>query len=130
MTGRCIIKDDMQPLYGMLMRTRIVVIVTPLYFFSVSSRMKTFVDRCQPLYARRFILKDIKDEAGRIGIIASCGATQKKHRFSGTALTAEFFFRSIGIRNMRTLFLTGIEDQGDIETVTAIEKRIGALFTR
>ncbi|MEK6794912.1 MAG: flavodoxin family protein [Spirochaetota bacterium] len=122
--NNCVITDDMQALYPLLESSRVVVLVPPLYFFSMSSLMKIFIDRCQMLYARRFIHKAGSDTRGRTGIIVSLGATRKKKRFIGVTLTADFFFRTIGIRKMRTLYFTKVEKRGDIDTVKDIDKRI------
>jgi multimeric flavodoxin WrbA len=42
---RCRFDDDMQPLYQKLLDADAVVIGTPIYFWSMSAQMKTFVDR-------------------------------------------------------------------------------------
>jgi len=47
---KCIIKDDMQDLYGKLLKADIIVLGSPTYFDNVSALMKIFIDRCLPLY--------------------------------------------------------------------------------
>ncbi len=44
----CVIKDDMNELYKEFEDSDIVVLSTPIYFFSMTSQLKTFIDR---LYA-------------------------------------------------------------------------------
>jgi multimeric flavodoxin WrbA len=44
----CVIKDDMDDLYKKFEDSDIVVLSTPIYFFSMTSQLKTFMDR---LYA-------------------------------------------------------------------------------
>jgi multimeric flavodoxin WrbA len=44
-TGRCHIKDDMQPLYDKLLAADVVVLGTPIYFWGPSAQFKPFVDR-------------------------------------------------------------------------------------
>ena len=44
-TGRCRIKDDMQPLYDTLLDADGIVLGTPIYFWGPSAQMKAFLDR-------------------------------------------------------------------------------------
>ncbi len=47
--GKCVIEDDMQDLLNLVRQSEVIVCFTPLYFYSVSAQMKTFLDRCFPL---------------------------------------------------------------------------------
>lgn len=44
----CVVHDDMQPLYPLFNKCDVLVLASPLYFWTVSSRTKAFVER---LYA-------------------------------------------------------------------------------
>lgn len=48
---RCVIQDDMQALYPLLLRADGLVLGSPVYFYNVSSRMKAFLERCYCLEA-------------------------------------------------------------------------------
>ncbi|MEE9200220.1 MAG: flavodoxin family protein, partial [Candidatus Brocadiales bacterium] len=56
-TGNCVIEDKMQEVYKKLLDADYVVVASPLYFLGVSAQLKALIDRCQALWARRFILK-------------------------------------------------------------------------
>ncbi len=47
---RCVIKDDMEEVYKKLLKADIIVLGSPTYFDNVTAIMKTFIDRCLPLY--------------------------------------------------------------------------------
>ncbi len=47
---KCVVKDDMQELYDKLPKADIIVLGCPTYFANVTTLMKTFIDRCLPLY--------------------------------------------------------------------------------
>jgi NAD(P)H-dependent FMN reductase len=47
--GLCAIKDDMESVLAKILSADLVVYGTPLYFFSMTGRMKTFLDRTLPL---------------------------------------------------------------------------------
>lgn len=56
MDGECIVDDGMQRIYPLLNSARSLVIASPVYFASVPASLKAFYDRCQPFWARRYIL--------------------------------------------------------------------------
>ena len=45
---QCVIKDDMQVIYPLFEESDVLVLASPLYFWSISGRLKSFIDR---LYA-------------------------------------------------------------------------------
>lgn len=45
---QCAVKDDMQKIYPLLEACDAVVLASPLYFWSISGKLKSFIDR---LYA-------------------------------------------------------------------------------
>ena len=44
-TGRCAIQDDMQPIYDDIAEADGIVLASPVYMWSMSSQLKTAVDR-------------------------------------------------------------------------------------
>ncbi len=42
----CVVKDDMQKLYPLIVQSDAIVLGSPTYFYNVSSDMKTFLERC------------------------------------------------------------------------------------
>ena len=41
----CVVKDDMTAIYPKLLDAQVLVLATPIYFFTVSAQMKCFLDR-------------------------------------------------------------------------------------
>ena len=46
----CIQKDDMAECINKLINADVIVFATPIYFYSISGQMKTFIDRLCPKY--------------------------------------------------------------------------------
>ena len=46
----CIQKDDMEVCINKLIKADVIVFATPIYFYSISGQMKTFIDRLCPKY--------------------------------------------------------------------------------
>lgn len=49
-TGSCVKKDDMELLLARLVEADVLVLATPVYFYSMSAQMKTMMDRTLPRY--------------------------------------------------------------------------------
>ena len=56
-TGECVIKDRMHEIYALIDTADAIVVASPVYFASVPAVLKTLYDRCQPYWARRYVLK-------------------------------------------------------------------------
>ena len=49
-THKCVQKDDMKALLDKMVDADIVVLATPVYFYTMDAQLKTFIDRCVPRY--------------------------------------------------------------------------------
>ncbi len=55
--GVCVVDDDdFQALLVQLIAADAVVLATPVYFLGVTAAAKAFIDRCQCLWARKYVL--------------------------------------------------------------------------
>lgn len=51
-TGRCVQRDGMDAALEKLEAADVVVLATPVYFYSLSGQLKTFIDRTLPRYTK------------------------------------------------------------------------------
>jgi len=116
-TGVCIIKDDMQELYPLIKGADVIILSSPVFFYSLSSQLKAFIDRCQALWSERMLTKKpekrLKYESGR-GYLIAVGATKGKNLFEGVELTARYFFDALDKRYEGGLFFRKVEGKGAI----------------
>lgn len=49
-THECVKRDDMKMVLQELINADIIVLATPVYFYSMDAQMKTMIDRCLPRY--------------------------------------------------------------------------------
>ncbi len=56
--GVCIIKDDMVDIIKEIFASDVIVFASPVYFYSISGQMKTFIDRLVTIY-RQITNKEI-----------------------------------------------------------------------
>lgn len=48
--GRCPQKDDMSEVLEKMVEADVIVMATPIYFYTMAGQMKTLIDRCCPRY--------------------------------------------------------------------------------
>ena len=58
-TSKCVIKDDMNDLVEKVRNADVLVFATPIYFYEMSGQLKTFLDRCNPLFPSNYNFRDV-----------------------------------------------------------------------
>lgn len=58
-TGKCVIKDDIAPLIDTVRNADVLVFASPVYYYSVSGQLKTFLDRMNPIYTLGHRFKEV-----------------------------------------------------------------------
>jgi multimeric flavodoxin WrbA len=115
--GKCIILDDMQKIYPKLLEADIIILASPVFFYGVTAWAKALIDRCQALWARKYILKDPhlgKEGKKRRGFLISVGGTKGEKVFDGAILTARYFFDVLNADYVGELVFKQIDAKGDI----------------
>ncbi|MGN0171327.1 MAG: flavodoxin family protein [Acutalibacteraceae bacterium] len=49
-THKCVQKDDMAEILDKMVKADVIVLATPVYFYTMDGQMKTFIDRTAPRY--------------------------------------------------------------------------------
>ena len=114
--GLCVIDDDMMEVYHLLRRADIIVMATPIFFYSVPAQLKALIDRSQAMWSRKYIHKlNDPTQKWRIGFLLSLGATKGKNLFEGVTLTTKYFFDAVGARYCGSLTFRQIEEPRGIK---------------
>ncbi|MEW6027583.1 MAG: flavodoxin family protein [Planctomycetota bacterium] len=113
-TGNCVIQDEMNTLYEQLLKADIVALAAPVFFYNVPAQVKIIIDRCQALWARKYILKETPKHSGRKGFFISAGGTKGENLFTGTVLTVRYFFKAINVDYSGELLYKQIDAKGAI----------------
>ena len=58
-TFKCVQKDDMVDLIGKVQNADVLIFATPIYYYEMSGQLKTFLDRCNPLFPQANKFKDV-----------------------------------------------------------------------
>ena len=111
-TGICIVKDDMQEIYPLLDEADAVILASPIFFYGMTSQIKSLIDRGQAMWARkRLNKKNVKDGSlikGK-GYLIAVGATKGKNLFECATLVAKYFFDALDMSYEDGLFFRGME---------------------
>ena len=130
-TGECIIRDDMQAIYEDLLSADILLVANPIYFQGLPCQLKCVIDRCQALWARKYILKRrtpsplwgegprLRREArrgegkkGRRGAaILVCASSGAKNTFTGAIITLKAWFKTLDIDYKKEFLAEGLEEE-------------------
>jgi multimeric flavodoxin WrbA len=115
--GNCRVKDDMQMVYDELEKADVVVLASPIQFMGLSAQTKAMVDRCQCLWARKYVLKipPLGSEPGRKkGFFVSVGGTKFAKLFDGALMVVKALFNTLDIAYAGELLFRGIDEKGAI----------------
>jgi multimeric flavodoxin WrbA len=113
--GNCVIRDDMDNIYPKLLEADVVIVASPMFFYSLTSQVKALIDRCQALWSRKHILKQNLPNSGRKGAFIAVGATKGKQLFDGSILIVKYFFQSIGVKYADELLVRGVDRRGEVK---------------
>ncbi len=115
-TGRCRIEDDMQMIYRELEQADRVVLASPIQFMGPTAQMKAMIDRCQTLWARKYVLKKapLDNRRERKGLFISVGALKIASLFEPTLTIIKTLFRVLDIAYVGELLFYGIDEKGAI----------------
>jgi len=122
-TGRCKVEDDMQMVYRELEDADRIVLASPIQFMGITAQMKAMIDRCQALWARKYVLKlpPLGNRRERKGVFISVGGRKIANLFEPALATVKTLFRILDITYAGELFFSGVDEKG------AIVKHPGAL---
>jgi multimeric flavodoxin WrbA len=115
--GICRVKDDMQMVYKEMEEADRIVLTSPVQFMGVSAQLKAVIDRCQALWARKYVLKvpPLGDNRPRKGFFISVsGRRTVPDLFVGELLTIKNLFRMIDVPYAGELLVPGVDAKGDI----------------
>ncbi len=134
--GFCPIDDDMQEMFSLLRKADLVVMATPVFFYGPTAQMKALIDRCQTMWARKYVHNLVDPgRKWRRGLVLSVGATKGKNLFEGVNLIAKYFFDAVGAKfdESDSLTFREIEKAGEMaKHPTALkeaEERAGTLIS-
>ncbi len=117
-TGVCVVEDDMSLVYPKLLDSEVIILASPIFFYSIPAQAKALIDRCQALYCRRRLQKEsgipgAGDYKGG-GYLICVGATKGKNLFDGVQLVARYFYDAVGKAYKGGIQIRSVEGKGEV----------------
>jgi len=113
----CIIQDEMQPIYSYLRELDILIVASPIFFCGLTAQTKGMMDRCQALWALRYIHKQsVSLPAGkkRWGFFISVSGMKRKNIFRGAIQSFRCWLATLEIQYRGSLLFPGVDEKGEI----------------
>ena len=116
-TGICTVQDDYQRLLNKMLDADRLIFATPIFFMTVCAQAKMLIDRCQCLWAYKYVLKKELLTAGhdRRAMAIAVGGSGSKKQFECIKLTMKTYFDSLQVHYTANLFVNKIDALGEIE---------------
>ena len=117
-TGTCVVKDDYHIISAKMLDADRLIFATPIFFMTVCAQAKILIDRCQCLWAHKFVLKKpLISIAGRDrrAMVIAVGGSKSKKMFDSIRLTMKYFFDVLDMNYAASLFVNKVEDPGQIK---------------
>ncbi|HEX9094235.1 MAG TPA: flavodoxin family protein [Coriobacteriia bacterium] len=112
-TGQCVVRDGMQEVYPLLDSAAAVVVATPVFFATVPATLKALYDRCQPYWARRYVLRESAPAPRPAGILVVRGGGDP-FGYECAVTTTRSTFAVLGLKAGEPLVVDGVDSPSDI----------------
>jgi multimeric flavodoxin WrbA len=106
-TGRCVLRDGMDEVYRLLDEAAAVVVSTPVFFATVPADLKALYDRCQPYWARRYLLGEARPVVPRPGVALIVGAGGDPFGTSCALAPTQSVFAVLGVSLIDRIEIVG-----------------------
>ena len=107
--------DDMKSIYEALDASDRFVITLPIFFANVSAQLKTMIDRCQAIWARKYLLKRRHANPDRKALFLCCGGFKHDRFYKCARQVIAAWCVVLDIRLTGELFYSSVDALGDIE---------------
>lgn len=114
-TQRCVIQDDAAVLAEKVKRADVLVFASPVYYYGPSGLLKTFLDRCNPLYPSDYAFRDV--------YFLATAAEADESAMDGPVKAMEGWVDCFGkARLAGTVFGGGVDAPGGMEGHEALQR--------
>jgi multimeric flavodoxin WrbA len=116
-TGECPLQDDFSVVLGKMLAADRIVFATPIFFMSVCAQAKILIDRCQCLWATKYILK--KPIVGprhmpRLAMVIAVGGKKGGKAFDCIRLMMKYYLDTLDMGYFANLFVSNVDEAGKI----------------
>jgi multimeric flavodoxin WrbA len=127
-TGECPLQDDFSVVLGKMLAADRVIFATPIFFMSVCAQAKILIDRCQCLWATKYILtRPVVGPRGisRLAMVIAVGGKKGGKAFDCIRLMMKYYLDTIDMAPFANLFVSNVDEAGKIaDNAEAMEEAV------
>ena len=127
-TGECPVQDDFSVVLGKMLAADRIVFATPIFFMSVCAQAKALIDRCQCLWATKYILKRPvvgPRETSRLAMVIAVGGKKGGKAFDCIRLMMKYYLDTLDMGYFANLFVSNVDEAGKIaDNADAMEEAV------
>jgi multimeric flavodoxin WrbA len=117
--GVCILTDDFTPLFEKILSVDVLALASPIYSMGITAELKSLVDRAQPYWARKFVLKNLYFDYDHIqshkGLFISTAGQSWDNVFDGAFPIVNAFFSDMGFEYYDNIIANKMDEYGGIK---------------
>lgn len=133
-TGECVLEDDLKPVYKKILFADGLIVVSPIYFGTVSAQLKMLIDRLQCVWVAKNVLKRKAGPEARKGVFVCVGGEDRIEYFDAAKKAVRMAFNTMGVEYAGELFIGGMNnlpaDSPQRKTAAKEAFRLGASLLR
>lgn len=115
-SGECVLNDDMRVIYKDVDDADIIVISAPIYFGSIPAQLKLLIDRFQPHWIKKEVLKKPPlGEKKREGAFLCVSASDRDDFFKNARQVVRNLYAVLSIKYHGEVYCSGVNNKGDIK---------------
>ena len=116
----CFHHDDMEVIYGKLLREDILVIPSPVFFYGISAKLKAIIDRLHTPMRNSFAIRKLA--------LLLVGAASLPNLFDPILMQYQMILDFFHLQNCGKVLVSSVKDMGDIIGHPALDEayRLGA----
>lgn len=114
-TQRCIIRDDADAITQKMLTADVIAFATPIYYYGMCGKMKTLLDRANPLFPAAYQFRDI--------YLLAAAAEADEHTVDGAVTGLQGWIDCFEkARLAGTVFAGGVTAVGEIQGHPALQR--------
>ncbi len=129
-SGACVLRDPMDEVNALIDAAAAIAVATPVYFATVPASLKVVYDRCQPYWARRFVLGEPPPAKKRPGALVVVGGGGDPFGTRCAVTPTSSVFAVLGFSLDEIIEVVGPDAPGDAERFTDGVERARAAGVR
>ncbi|MFO8100612.1 MAG: flavodoxin family protein [Dehalococcoidia bacterium] len=116
--GKCVIDDDMQSIYPKLREADRIILASPMFFMGITAQAKAMIDRCQALWALKYVLKQpvaLNTGGERKGLFIALGGTGFSSQFDASRPVIKSWLTTIDAFLVDELHYSNLDAKGAVK---------------